>query len=49
MGPVYTGDDNWKTPGVDIYNDLASAAGTYSFPATFTLIKPDIEDQNNWC
>ena len=48
ISPVSTANNDWQTPGTDPYA-LQSAAGTYNFPATFTLYLPVIHDLNNWC
>jgi hypothetical protein len=48
ISPVSTANNDWQTPGTDPYA-LQSAAGTYNFPATFTLYQPVIHDLNNWC
>jgi hypothetical protein len=51
IGTVYTGDNNWQTPGQNIYNGvtLANELGTFNFPATFTLYTPVITDGDQWC
>lgn len=50
MGTVYTGDNAWQTPGQDIFNGPPYIeAGTFLFPATFTVYTPVIADNSNWC
>jgi len=48
FAPVYTGNDNWQTPGTPI-TTLKGAAGDYNFPISFSLIAPQIQDNSNWC
>lgn len=50
ISAVYTGDNNWETPGQDILNGGPMAtAGTFNFPATFSLYTPTIANSANWC
>ena len=51
IGTVSTATNDWQTGGQDIYNNgvLFSAQGTYNFPATFTLYRPLITNDSNWC
>ena len=48
IAPVYTGNNNWQTGGQDNYS-IQGVAGTYNFPATFTLYQPLTVDNNDWC
>jgi len=49
MASVDTSTNTWLTPGLDIYSDIQSAAGTYTFPATFALVTPTVADGHDWC
>lgn len=50
LGVVDTSDPIWQTPGTSYYSGpIHTLAGTWKFPATFTLIQPPIADGNNWC
>lgn len=50
IGTVYTGNTDWQTPGQNIFTGPPMLeAGTFMFPATFTLHTPIITDNNNWC
>ena len=55
IGTVTTASNAWQTGGQDIYNGggdpagLISAQGTYNFPATFTLYRPLITNNSDWC
>jgi hypothetical protein len=50
MSAVYTGDNNWQTPGQEIINGGPMAtAGTFNLPATFTLYSPTIANSTSWC
>ena len=50
ISAVYTGDNNWQIPGQDIYSGgPMAAAGTFNFPATFSLYTPTISNPSNWC
>jgi hypothetical protein len=50
MSAVYTGDNNWETPGQDIVSGgPMAAAGTFNFPATFSLYTPTIANSTDWC
>jgi hypothetical protein len=48
FGTVDTNIAGWDTPGQDPYT-IPAANGTFLLPATFTLIRPTIEDIDNWC
>ena len=48
FGPVYTGNNDWQTPGTSI-TALYGAIGDYNLPVSFTLISPPIEDIGVWC
>jgi hypothetical protein len=50
ISAVYTGDNNWETPGQNILNGGPMAtAGTFNFPATFSLYTPTIANSAIWC
>ena len=48
IAPIYTGNNNWQTPGQNNDN-IASVAGTFNFPATFSLYSPTTGQGTNWC
>jgi hypothetical protein len=48
IAPVDTSNNNWQTPGQSNF-DIASLAGTFYFPATFTLYSPTTAQGINWC
>jgi hypothetical protein len=48
FAPVYTGNNDWQTPGTNIVT-LVGAEGDYNLPVTFTLISPEIQDNGAWC
>lgn len=48
IAPIYTGDNNWQTPGQN-NSSIDSVAGTWKFPATFSLYIPTTQQGNDWC
>jgi hypothetical protein len=50
MGVVNTSTDVWKTSDTGYANGpIYTVAGTYNFPAAFTLIEPIISNGSTWC
>jgi hypothetical protein len=50
MGVVNTTDPVWQNSGTAYYDGpIYTLAGTWTFPATFTLIKPLIVNGQDWC
>jgi hypothetical protein len=50
MGTVDTGNNDWQTPGADIYSGPPYIElGGWLLPATFTLYTPEIASPGNWC
>lgn len=50
IGVVDTSNPIWQTSGTGYYNGpIYTLAGTWNFPATFTLITPLIVNGQNWC
>jgi hypothetical protein len=50
MGVVDTSNPIWQTSGTNYYDGpIYTLAGTWNFPATFTLITPPIVNGQNWC
>ena len=50
LGVVDTSNPIWQVPGTGYYSGpILTLGGTWTFPATFTVIKPLITDNNNWC
>jgi len=50
MGVVDTGNPIWQTPGTNYYDGpIYTLAGTWNLPATFTIITPNIVNNNQWC
>lgn len=50
MGVVDTSNPIWQTSGTGYYDGpIYTLAGTWNFPATFTLITPLIVNGQNWC
>ena len=50
ISAVYTGNNNWQTPGQNISSGGPMAtAGTFNFPATFSLYTPTIANSTSWC
>jgi hypothetical protein len=50
LGVVNTSNPIWQTSGTGYYSGpILTLAGTWTFPATFTLIQPPIINGNNWC
>jgi hypothetical protein len=50
MGVVDTGNPIWQTSGTGYYNGpIYTLAGTWNLPATFTIITPNIVNNNQWC
>ena len=49
IGTVDTNNAGWDTPGQDPFSAIRAANGSFHLPATFTLIRPTIEDINSWC
>lgn len=48
IGVVDTNVTGWDTGGQNPF-DLPAANGSFYLPATFTLIQPQIQDNNSWC
>jgi len=48
IAPIYTGNNNWQTPGQN-NNTIQSVAGTFNFPATFSLYSPTTAQGAQWC
>ena len=48
LGVVDTNVTGWDTPGQNPFS-ITAANGTFMLPATFTLIKPTIQDTYSWC
>ena len=50
IGVVDTSDPIWQTSGTGYFNGpIYTLAGTWNFPATFTLITPLIVNGQDWC
>lgn len=49
IGTVDTNIPGWNTSGQDMYSTIRAANGIFNFPATFTLITPNIVNSSNWC
>jgi hypothetical protein len=50
MGVVDTGNPIWQTSGTGYYDGpIYTLAGTWNLPATFTIITPNIVNNNQWC
>ena len=49
IGTVDTNNAGWDTPGQDPYSALRAANGTFLMSATFRLIRPIIQDSDDWC
>ena len=50
MGVVDTSNPIWQTPNTGYYSGpILTLAGTWNFPATFTLVIPVIPNGQNWC
>mgnify|MGYP003334425008 FL=1 len=52
IGPVDTSNPVWQTSGTNIYNGppaVTCLVGTFNLPATFSLIRPIITDNDSWC
>ena len=50
IGVVDTSNPIWQTSGTGYYNGpIYTLAGTWTFPATFTLISPLIVNGTDWC
>ena len=50
FGVVDTSNPVWKNSGTGYYNGpIYTLAGTWNFPATFTLIDPHIVNGSDWC
>lgn len=48
IAPIDTSNNNWQTPGQNNF-DIASVAGTFNFPATFSLYSPLTAQGTGWC
>ena len=48
IGPLDPTGGAYQTQGLDNYS-VPAAAGTYNFPATFTLYQPKTKHNNDWC
>jgi hypothetical protein len=50
MGVVDTSNPIWQTSGTGYYSGpIYTLAGTWNLPATFTIITPNIVNNNQWC
>jgi len=50
MGVVDTSNPIWQTSGTGYYDGpIYTLAGTWNLPATFTIITPNIVNNNQWC